>query len=121
MNNMKTRKKPKKIGSSWVKRYYYINGKRKSEISEYMDGLPIQEWYAQNAGPIDRLVNGEYWLADAEYKEQKKYGRNNLHSDGGNDEWSDVLGVELICEDESGNFIDEYGNELSMNENSITF
>jgi len=45
-----------------ILRQYFINGKMKHEKIYVIDGIPIDEFYRQNADLITLLQNGDYEL-----------------------------------------------------------
>ena len=57
-------KSVKEKGYSKVKTKYFINGKMKFEILEFMDGIPIDEYYMKNLDPITAMQDGHYELLD---------------------------------------------------------
>jgi len=53
----------KKIATSGycrVRVNYFQRGRQRHYFVEYMDGIPVLEWYHRNADPITKLIDGEY-------------------------------------------------------------
>ena len=100
MGKKRSKRKFALSGYSRVRKFYYINGKRKSYIQEFIDGIPIHEWYNHNAGPIEKLINGDYWMIDHDENGIKpiieilNFNDSDIHDN--------VFGVEHCCEDENG-------------------
>jgi hypothetical protein len=58
-------KKPtlrKDANGEFYYRQYFVRGKMKLEKIYVIDGIPVQEFYEQNADPITLLQDGEHEL-----------------------------------------------------------
>jgi len=60
------KKRKKKIRQDekgeYILRQYFVGGKMKHEKIYVIEGVPIDEFYRQNADPITLLQNGDYEL-----------------------------------------------------------
>lgn len=59
------RKKPKIFKDNkgeYIKESYFVKGKQKFMKIYVIDGIPADEYYAENADPITLLKNGDYEL-----------------------------------------------------------
>jgi hypothetical protein len=60
---MKQKRKPKirkDHKGEYILRIYFVRGKMKKGKIYVIDGIPVEEFYLQNAGPITLLQNGDY-------------------------------------------------------------
>ena len=74
---MKKRKIHKdKNGRDYIKESYFVRGKMKFRRVYVIDGLPIEDFYEQNASDIDHYQKGEYWKISYE----KSFNNNSGES-----------------------------------------
>ena len=59
MKNKKNRIRRNEKGE-YILRQYFVEGKMKHEKIYVIDGVPVDEFYSQNADPITLLQNGDY-------------------------------------------------------------
>ena len=63
---MKQKTYKDKSGREYIKESYFVGGKMKFRKVYVISGLPVEEFYKNNATDIDHYLNGEYWLISSE-------------------------------------------------------